>query len=205
MSRRAIFTPQPGAHDMAPADPNDLSGFPAFVPIYRKESNVKKLLVAAAIGLTAFATPAMATAGATFNVTANVNAFCTTVTGSTTDLGFGTLTVGADGKLTGSYSASSTQANVVCNGANTTVTASSTAMTNSATLTDATNFTNTINYTPTVSLGTHSIVVDNAPHAVGEVVGTLTVGAGTLAPAGGRALLAGSYAGAIVVTLTPTA
>jgi hypothetical protein len=167
---------------------------------------VKKTLVAAAIGLAAFASPAMATApGATFNVSATVVATCSALTGSSTELGFGTLNVGADGKLTGSYSKSSSQANVLCNGAATTITASSTAMTNAATLTDTTNFTNTINYTPTVSLAGHSVVVDGNAHAIGELVGTLSVSADTLAPAGGLALLAGSYAGTIVVTLAPSA
>jgi hypothetical protein len=201
----AIFTPQPGGQETAFLLPRKFNRDLLFSSSTdRRESIVKKIILASAVGLAAFSSPALA-AGATFNVTANVSAFCTTITGSSTDLGFGTLTVGADGKLTGTYTKSSTQSSVVCNGAATTVTASSTAMTNSATLTDTTNFTNTINYTPTVSLAGHSVTVDNAPHAVGELVGTLTVTADTLAPAGGKALLAGSYAGSIVVTLTPSA
>lgn len=166
---------------------------------------MKKYLMMAAALVAVSATPAMA---ATYDVKANVDAFCTTLTGSTgssADLDFGTLNVGADGKLTGSYTKNSSQANVVCNGSNTSITVTKTSMTNSATLTDTNNFTNTIDYTPTVTLAGHSVTVDGSSHAIGELVGTLSVTADTLAPSGGKALLAGSYAGTIVVTLTPTA
>lgn len=162
---------------------------------------MKKYLMMAAAVVAVSATPAMA---ATYDVKANVTAFCTTLTGSTSDLDFGTLTVGADGKLTGTYTKNSSQANVVCNGSNTSITVAKTAMTNSATLHDSTNFTNTIDYTPTVTLAGHSVTVDGAAHAIGELVGTLSITADTLAPSGSKALLAGSYAGTIVVTLTPT-
>ncbi|MCW1401909.1 hypothetical protein OKA06_06055 [Novosphingobium sp. MW5] len=161
----------------------------------------KYLMIAAAVAAVS-ATPAMA---ATYDVKANVAATCTALTGSTSDLDFGTLTVGADGKLTGSYSKNSSQANVMCNGSNTTITVTKTAMTNSATLTDTTNFTNTIDYTATVSLAGSPVTVDGSPHVVGELYGTLSITAGTLAPSGSKALLAGSYAGTVVVTLTPTA
>jgi hypothetical protein len=163
---------------------------------------MKKYLMMAATAAALFASPAMA---ATYDVKASVAASCTALTGSTTDLDFGPLTVGADGKLTGTYSKNSSQASVVCNGANTTITVVKTAMTNSATLTDTTNFTNTIDYTPTVTLAGSPVTVDGAAHLVHELVGTLSITANALAPSGNKALLAGSYAGTIVVTLTPGA
>lgn len=158
-------------------------------------------MMAAAI-IAVSATPAMA---ATYDVEANVDPFCSTLTGSSTDLDFGTLTLGTDGKLTGSYTKTSTQASVVCNGAATTITVTPTAMTGNKTLTDTTNFTKTINYTTTVTLDGRSVTVDSAAHTIGEVSGTLSITADTLAPAGGKALLAGSYSGTIVVTLSPSA
>lgn len=165
---------------------------------------MKKILIIAAAA-SAFAATTASAQAATYSVKANVTAFCTALTGSTTDLDFGTLTVGADGKLTGVYTKTSTQTPVVCNGANTTITVTPTAMTNAATLTDTTNFTNTINYTTGVTLAGRTVLVDSAAHAIGELTGTLNVTASALAPAGGKALLAGNYAGTIVVTLTPSA
>lgn len=163
---------------------------------------MKKLLLIAAAVTAISANPVMAQA-ATYNVKANVTATCTALTGSTTDLDFATLTVGADGKLTGTYSKTSTQASVVCNGAATTMTVVSTPMTNAATLFDAA-FTNTINYTTGVTLAGFTYVGPGA-QLTGARSGTLTVTASALAPAGGLALVAGNYAGTITVTLAPSA
>lgn len=163
---------------------------------------MKKILMiaVAASAMAATATPA---AAATYAVKANVTATCTTLSGSATDIDFGTLAVNADGTLNGTYTDSSTQASVVCNGAATTMTVVSTPMTNAATLFDAA-FTNTINYTTGVTLAGFTYVGPGA-QLTGARSGTLTVTASALAPAGGLALVAGNYAGTITVTLAPSA
>lgn len=171
---------------------------------------MKKFLMLAAAAAAVSATPAMAaTNSATYDVKASVSAFCTALTSSSTALDFGSLDsfINADGTLgTNSLSKNVQQTNVVCNGAGTTITVTPTAMTNTnSALTDTSQFTKTINYTTTVSLAGSSVTVDSLPHNVGALNGTLSVTASNLSPAGGLALYAGSYAGTIVVTLTPSA
>lgn len=167
---------------------------------------MKKYLVIAAALAAVSASPAMA---ATYDVKASVGAFCSTLTGSATDLDFSALSVDAAGKLTDTRSLSSTQSSVVCNGAATTITVTPTAMVGDKTLTDTTNFTKTINYTATVTLGSATIstttVAGGVTQGIHEQAGTLTVSAGSLSAAGNKALLAGSYAGTITVTFTPGA
>lgn len=163
---------------------------------------MKKILMLA-LAVSAAAVTAAPAAAATYNVKANVTATCTALTGSATDLDFGTLTVAADGTLTGTHTKSSTQASVVCNGAATTMTVVSTPMTNAATAFDA-GFTNTINYTTAVTLAGFTYT-GPSPQVTGARSGLLTVTASALAPAGGLALVAGNYAGTITVTLAPSA
>lgn len=158
---------------------------------------MRKLLMAA-VALTAMsATPAFAQS-ANFTVSGSVNAVCSFTGGA---ISFPTITTNADGTIAASQSASSSaQAGFYCNGAGTTLTLAHSALTNAAT--PGSGFTSTIDYTPAAVVGGVDKQVGDGTNATfGAQAGSLVVDARNLSATG--KLMAGSYSGAITLTLTP--
>lgn len=165
-----------------------------------RENMMKKVLyAAAAIGALA-ASPAMAQS-ATFAVTGTIQASCGTI--NNLPIAFGTIATNADGTLTAAQSKSSASQAVYCNGINSTITVASTPLVNTVAPDDA-SFTGTLNYTTNVNFAGSSFGV-GATQALGAKAGNMVVSANNLTATGGLRPYAGSYDGAITVTLSPAA
>ena len=160
---------------------------------------MKKLLMAAVAVSAIAATPAIA---ADFAVSGTVGASCSTVIGET--LAFNTIGTNASGNVTAGQSKSSGAQDVVCNGANATITVASTqVLTNASAPTDSATFQRTIGFTAEVTIGGTPYSVSASPQTIGATAGSMVVSAKNLSAA--LRPYAGSYSGLITVTLAPGA
>jgi hypothetical protein len=166
----------------------------------------KSLLILAAVGLSAAATPAFAADG-TVNIDGSVAAKCLFTTSSAT-LSLGEL-AGADGKLDVS-TVNTKNATLVgwCNGSAATMQVNALALTNSGT--PGSSFDNTIDYTATavansVSASDTTAAGAGTAQTVGLFSGDVVVTLSGSSTPGGKLLLSGAYTGSVVVTLSPTA
>lgn len=159
---------------------------------------MKKLMMAALAASTLLATPAMAATTASYDVTASVAAVCSiSATGAVLD--FGALT-DASGNFSNTAAPETTDSAAYCNQASTKVAVSHTSLTN--TVTAPTGFTNIVTYTPVLTTQATTLTGDQTVGAIGAFT-TLKVKASSAAATGGAKLVAGSYTGAISITLTP--
>ena len=158
---------------------------------------MKKLMMAALTVSTVAATPALAGTTASYTVNGSVDAVCSISASGTLD--FGKLT-DATGAFNNTAAPSSADGSASCNQAATTVTVTHTDLTTSGTPT--TGFTNDVTYTP-VLITQDRTLTGNQNNAVIGAFSSLTVKAQNAASSGGLKLVAGSYSGAISITLTP--
>jgi hypothetical protein len=169
---------------------------------YEGRKIIMKKILMAAVALTALtATPAMAVTpvGQSFDVTGNVASACASMTGGTA--AFGTITPGADGKVT-SGTASTVSQSVYCNSAGSKISYSSTGkLLNASPAAVGAAYTKELSYNPVVTLGGTQVAADGSTDVSS---GTLVVSASGLS-SNSLIPIAGDYAGSITVTLTPGA
>lgn len=155
----------------------------------------KLLMIGAALAATTAATPAFAT---DFTVSGSVTASC----GAMTDdpIAFGTIATDADGSLSTGQSKTNAGQPVYCNGVGSTISVSHDALKIGDGTGAPTGFTKTIDFTTSVDFA-GVVVGDGASQTLGAQTGTLKVSANNLTASAKP--LAGTYAGAVHVTVTP--
>jgi hypothetical protein len=165
-------------------------------------SNMKKIVMTA-VAITAIsATSAMAADPSTsFGVSGSVNSACTIATGAPFTINTGTINTDADGALSGVNTGTSAAVAITCNSAIAKINVSHTELVNGTAPADAGGFTKTITYVAKATIGLKDYA-EGSDQPLGIVSDNLTVTASSLS-AGANKPYAGTYNGAITVTLKP--